>query len=332
VKAAAADSRLRPVGRHLLEGNRVVWGWPGTGFDVRFEGSSIVLDCSGSRAWVDLELDGAEPLVFDLEASGGTIALRDLATRIHDLRIRRRTEGMVGDLVLVDCETDGRFLSSQEAPVLRLEFYGDSITCGYGCLDPVVEHGFSPATESFGLSWAGRLASILGAEVHAQAISGIGVVRNWPGVVGTPLPSRWKRSHQDRETEWDLSSWSPHAVVVNLGTNDYGVLPFLPDREFVGAFRAWLEELRAFRAGVPVVVVDGPLLVDHHPAPGTRTLVRRLLDEVADATGALRFSLSSCDPVDGFAADFHPSVAQHERNAREIAPFLASLAGREPGA
>ena len=332
MKLAVADPLLRPVGRHLSEGGRLVWGWPGTGFDVRFEGSAVSCDCSGSVAWVDLVLDGEEAIVLDLRMNGGAIALRGIGPGIHDLRIRKRTEGMVGDLLLGGCETDGRFLSVEEAPDLRLEFYGDSITCGYGCLDPDPEHGFSAATESFGLSWAGRAASMLDAEVHAQAISGIGVARNWPGVVGTPLPSRWKRAHQDRDAQWDLASWIPHAVVLNLGTNDFGVLPFLSGSDFTFAFRNWIEALQAHRPGIPIVVVDGPLLVDHHPAPGTRTLVRRLLDEVVEGSGAKRFSLSPCDPVDGFAADFHPSVAQHERNAREFAPFLAALLGREIGA
>jgi len=327
VRIAPTDRFLRPVGRHVEEDGRLVFGWPGTGFDVRFEGDSIAIDLSGSVSWVDVSVDGAAPAAFDLDSNRRRVVLDGLAPGTHDMRLRKRTEAMVGDLVVSGLETDGRFLSAPAGGTPRLEFYGDSITCGYGCLDPVPEHGFSPATESFQLSWAGRTASVLGAEVHAQAISGIGVARNWPGVVGTPLPARWMLAHPDRDVRWDLSSWIPDAVVVNLGTNDYGVQPFLPENAFVEAFEAWLEEIRTIRRGIPLVLVDGPLLADDHPSPGTRTLVRGLLDRIAAGSGAVRFSLSPSDPLDGFAADFHPSVVQHERNAREFASFLAGLPG-----
>lgn len=332
MKICSSDPLLRSVGRHLEEDGRRVFGWPGTGLDVRFEGSSIALDLSGSAAWADVSVDGDAPRALDLESNLGQVLFEDLGSGVHELRLRKRTEGLVGDLVLSAVETDGHFQPAPAPPHLRLEFYGDSITCGYGCLDPAPEHGFSPATESFPLSWAGRTGAMLGADVHAQAISGIGVARNWPGVVGAALPARWDLAHPDRDSRWDLSSWIPHAVVVNLGTNDFGVLPFLPDSGFVQAYCSWLETLRAFRKEVPLVVVDGPLLSDDHPAPGTRASVRRLLDRIADLSGAIRFSLSPCDPVDGFAADFHPSVAQHERNAREFAPFLAELLARDPDA
>jgi hypothetical protein len=319
--------RIRPVGRHLRTDEGFRWGWPGTGFDVAYKGRRIELDLRATRSFLDLSFDGAEPEGFEPDPDGGTLALEAEESGHHVLRVRKRTEGSVGDLVLRGVSVDGAFAAPPDPSALRLEFYGDSITCGYGCLDPEPSAGFRPETESFGLSWAGRLESLLGAEVHAQAISGIGVVRNWPGVVGDPLPGRWKRAHQDHPDDWDLGSWVPRAVVVNLGTNDFGVVPFLPDDVYLEGLVAFLEDLRHLRPDALLVVVDGPLLTDHHPEPGTRTRVRRLMDQAASRTGAHRFSLTPCDPRDGFGADWHPSSGQHGRNAREFAAFLGPLLG-----
>lgn len=320
------DPRIRPVGRFVRDGQRLVLGWPGTGLDLRFRGRALEIDLAGSRAWIDASLDGGEPFPIALERGVSKAVIPAGGSGDHVVRIRKRTEAMVGDLVLRGIEVvEGDLLEPPDAPVGRLEFYGDSITCGYGCLDPVPEHGFAAGTESFPLSWAGRSAALLDAEVHAMAISGIGAVRNWPGVAGAPLSARWNLAHPSRSAVWDVSRWIPHAVVVNLGTNDFGVLPFPDLSEFVKTFGAWMGRLRAARPGVPVVVVDGPMLAPDHPAPGTRALVRELLDRIASGVGAIRFSLSPCDPSDGLAADFHPSVAQHARNAAEFAPFLREL-------
>jgi len=327
VRPDSIDSRVLPVGRFVPEGSRWVFGWPGTGFDLRFEGERLDVDFAGSRAWIEAAWDDGAPFALELQASPG-VGFAPPGPGPRTLRVRKRTEAMVGDLELAGVSAErGRLLPLPPVPTRRIEFYGDSITCGYGCLDPVPEHGFLAATESFPHSWAALTGSHLGAQVHAQAISGIGVHRNWPGVEGNPMPSRWTLAHPGRDAPWDLSAWIPHAVVVNLGTNDFGTLPFPDPTEFVQAFGDWLRAVRETRPGIPLVVVDGPLLAADHPAPGTRALVRSLLDDVAGKAGALRFSLSPCDPADGFAADFHPSAAQHRRNAEEFVPFLAGLLG-----
>ena len=325
MRITATDPFVRKVGRHLVQGESVRSGWPGTGLDVRFRGTRIEIDLEGTVAWLDLALDGSELAPFDHVDGPGRWALAELDDAEHVVHLRKRTEGMVGDLVVSSLRTDGQFLNPPKSPGLRLEFLGDSITCGYGCLDPLPEAGFLASTESFPLSWAGRTAALMGAEVHAQAISGIGMVRNWPGVVGEPLPERWKRAHQDHVGEWDLSRWVPHAVMVNLGSNDFGAVPFLADDDFVAGCVAFLRDIQSRRPKVPLVLVDGPLLVEGHPAPGTRTLVRSLLDRAASETGTLRFSLTPCDPIDGFGADWHPSVVQHERNAQQFADYLQGV-------
>ena len=325
MRFGGGDLPVRPVGRFLRGSDGFRWGWPGTGFDLAFRGRSAEFDLSGSRAWVDVSVDGRPPRAIDASATGGRLLLDGLPDGSHVLRLRKRTEALVGDLRLVAVELDGEAMEVPPPPAAKLEFYGDSITCGYGCLDPDPDAGFRPETESFPLSWAARTADILGAEVHAQAISGIGAVRNWPGVVGEPLPRRWRRAHPDHTAEWDLGSWVPAAVVVNLGTNDFGTAPFLPDESFLDGYAAFLEEIRRFRPGCPVISVDGPLLAPDHPLPGTRDHVRRLLDRAAERAGSLRFSLSPCDPLDGFGADHHPSAVQHGRNAREFAAFLEGV-------
>lgn len=321
-----------PVGRYLREGSAWVFGWPGAGLDMRFRGKGLCADFSGSNAWIDVTANGTTR-VLELGPTTNVVDLVPSDT-IQDwtVSIRKRTEGSVGELVIRDLDVvDGAWLDPipSMSDRLRMEFLGDSITCAYGCLEPDPTKGFDPSTEDFGKSWATVAASALEADLHAQAWSGIGVVRNWPGVEMPPLPMFWKRAVPMREAAWDLSSWMPDLVVANLCSNDYGVPPFLPDDVFVQGYAQWLRDVRVHRPNVPVVVVDGPLLKDDHPLPGTLTLVRKLLDQAVETMGGRsadfhRFSLSSVAKPEDLGADYHPSEAHQRRIGLELAAFLKS--------
>lgn len=319
-----------PVGRHLQDGNAWVFGWPGTGLDLRFRGKGLCGDLSGSNAWIDVTANGATRAI-ELGKDTGRVDLVESDT-LQDwtISIRKRTEGSVGELVVGKLDVvDGAWLDPipSKTDRLRIEFLGDSITCAYGCLEPDPARGFHPSTEDFGKSWATVAASALDAELHAQAWSGIGVVRNWPGVDMPPLPSFWTRAVPTREALWDLDRWMPDLVVVNLCSNDFGVPPFLADEVFVDGYVRWMRDLRGRRPKVPVVVVDGPLLKDDHPLPGTLTLVRSLLDQVVETVGGAqanfhRLSLTTVAHPEDLGADYHPSEAHQRRNGLELVAFL----------
>ncbi|HNY32498.1 MAG TPA: GDSL-type esterase/lipase family protein [Fibrobacteria bacterium] len=320
----------RPVGRHLRQGNGWIFGWPGTGLDLRFRGRGLKARVAGSIAWVEVVANGTSR-ALEIGANGDTVDLvESQPLQEWTVRIRKRTEGSVGELHLRDLQVmEGTWMEPPPAPARRIEFLGDSITCAYGCLEPDPLKGFDPATEDFGRSWAKVAGDLLDGEVHAQAWSGIGVVRNWPGVDRPPLPRFWKRAVPTRPGDWDLSSWMPHLVVVNLCSNDYGVLPFLADREFVEGAVAWLRDVRAHRPHAPVVVVDGPLLKNDHPRSGTLDLVRSLLDQATEAMGGIpagfhRLSLATVSGPETLGADFHPSAVHQRANGQELASFVRS--------
>lgn len=123
-----------------------------------------------------------------------------------------------------------------EAPPLRrrrLEFLGDSITIGFGVLcHKLGISGCILQAESFADSWAHLVCEALEAECMVGAWSGWGLVMNGYGgeII---LPDIWARTLATvpaenpldihgtaRDNRWDLMSWRPDAVVINIGTND----------------------------------------------------------------------------------------------------------------
>ena len=136
----------------------------------------------------------------------------------------------------------------QPAPSRRLEFIGDSITCGYCNLCSKEQQEAAPPEdglewlrhlrrgsprgsslqlgdngaelESHWDSWAPRLARSLDAEFHTAAWSGYGLVHNCCGG-NTTMPMIYRRTLATvPESHWNMSQWVPDGVVINLGTND----------------------------------------------------------------------------------------------------------------
>ena len=98
-----------------------------------------------------------------------------------------------------------------------LEFVGDSDTAGW-CADGNRTTGDDAnAFEDAAVTWAAQLARAVGAELTAQAISGIGVV-DWP--IGPHLARALPFAPR---APWDYASSAPRApdaVVLLVGPND----------------------------------------------------------------------------------------------------------------
>eukprot|EP00946_MAST-07B_sp_MAST-7B-sp1_P002591 g2591.t1 len=128
-------------------------------------------------------------------------------------------------------------LTGPPLPTRKLEFVGDSITCGYCNLCHETNQTYGVNLESGFLAWPAKICRSLGAQCHKSAWSGFGVVRNCCGG-DTFMPEIYKRTLATVEnSRWNFSSWIPDAVIINLGTNDH--LPAEPapvDESFVAAY------------------------------------------------------------------------------------------------
>ena len=162
----------------------------------------------------------------------------------HDVIIfKRQDEGnarfdMHG--VLIDDEATIA-APAEPMPDRRIEFYGDSVTCGERCeaicytgqADPDVDlSGYSNAWHSY----AAVTARNLNAQAHlvsqggASLIDGIGWFHA-PDYLG--LESIWDRAAYNPELgatpQWDFSRYTPHVVVVAIGQNDAHPYDFMAE-------------------------------------------------------------------------------------------------------
>jgi lysophospholipase L1-like esterase len=140
-----------------------------------------------------------------------------------------------------------------EDKYLKIEFIGDSITCGYGVDEENIGGYFSTSTENFTETYAYLTAEKLNADYSAVCFSGYGVysgytsngVRNAQDV----LPNHYDKScflYGGNETTWDFNEFQSDIIVINLGTNDasYCSRSLSGRQEFTRRYAEFLKQIR----------------------------------------------------------------------------------------
>jgi lysophospholipase L1-like esterase len=311
--------------------------WAGTGFALRFSGTSSQVHLEG-RGMLEILLDGLPVALLGPDMP--TAPFRVLAAEVrgeHLLEIRKRTEPVAGTVSFRGIDLDGTALEPMSERVPSLLFLGDSLTCGYGVLAPDGTDGFEAETEDIFRSYAGVAARELGASFQACAWSGKGMVENFDRTTSETIPALWRRSDPSDPSSVLETPPPPDLVLVNLGTND--VFHRDPDWDvFLERALALAKDLRNAFPGVAILWLDGPALTDEalRDAQGRArpllTRIRSALDAIAERTTSegpsLRFSLPSCESTEPHGADRHPGLERHRLAGMELAAFVRREATR----
>lgn len=339
------DPRIVYTGRiSFTHPDRPAWNYPGVQIMAAFEGTSLRMIAKPRSGYFMAQIDQAEP--FKVAFRGERDSVVTLATALPDgrhlVRLMYVIEGYeffpeFWGFVL----DEGRQLI--EPPLLpsrKIEFIGNSITCGYGNEGLKKEEGFDYATENHYYSYASITARNLQAQHWVVARSGIGAYRNYDGPkTGNPesnMPVQyeytgyaWKPELRKEATflqeKWDFSRYQPDVVCINLGTNDLST-PNYDLSLLKQGYKKLLKMVRQHNPKAKIVFLTGSMLYNRE-----LQLAKQLLDEVtAEAQKAgdkevYRFDMT---PIDGnafYGNDWHPNVYQDEKMAGELTPYLRKL-------
>ena len=219
---------------------------------------------------------------------------------------------------------------------LRIEFIGDSITCGYGVEGKSAEEPFTTQTENALKAYAYRTAENLGADCNLTSFSGFGIVSGWTND-GNLNPIQLVPEHYKRfafswntkifeDREWDFSSYRPNLIVINLGTNDDSYTQDKEERqaEYADEYVKFLKTVRKENSGAHIILSMGIML------GGNRLFswIEKAADRYTKETGDSNLSLLHFVPQtesEGFGSDFHPSEATQIRCANVLTDFIKSL-------
>ena len=331
------SSAIRYVGRFdRTNTDRAAFSYPGSSVAVNVEAKSlaVALEETGPAGYANyygVYVDGALTQVLQTSGAKRNYTVADgLAAGSHEIELRKRTEGFDGYSIFYGftAPEGGSFGPAPKHLTRRIEFIGDSITCGYGVghvSDPP-KQTFSLENENFHVSFAAVASEALQAESIAIAWSGHGMYRGYDGNLTGQLPELHQRVIGSRpEPRWDFANWTPDAVVINLGTNDYAI-GGLDDAAFFGAYNAFIDRLREHYPRARIVCCMGPMFTAQWPvengAARLRTGLAALVEE-RHHKGDSAISFLEFDPqTPPLAEAGHPSPATHKAMAAKLVARL----------
>ena len=324
--------------------DRPAWNFPGIQIIAAFEGTSLRMIAKPKSGYFMAQIDQAEP--FKVAFRGERDSVVTLATALTDgrhlVRLMYVIEGYEFYPEFWGFVLDkGRQLV--DAPVLpsrKIEFIGNSITCGYGNEGLKKEEHFDYTTENHYYSYASITARNLEAQHWVVARSGIGAYRNYDGPkTGNPesnMPVQyeytgyaWKPELRQQPTflreKWDFSRYQPDVVCINLGTNDLST-PNYDLSLLKQSYEKLLKQVRQHNPKAKIVLLTGSMLYNQE-----LQIAKQLLDELAAKCHqagdkeVYRFDMA---PINGnafYGNDWHPNVYQDEKMANELTPYLRKL-------
>ncbi len=221
---------------------------------------------------------------------------------------------------------------------LKIEFIGDSITCGYGVDDEDRNHHFSTATEDATKAYAYKTAQLLGADYSLVSYSGHGIVSGYTTkgkkVTAQQVPNMYEqfaRSYASyngfcvSSVDWDFSKFTPDVVVINLGTNDASYTGKDEEliREYIDAYKKFLATVRKDNPNAYIICALG--LMGQDLSDAIDTVVSEYTEESGDTkVSAFRLTVQDGNK-NGYAADWHPTAASHDIAAQEMAAEIRRI-------
>ncbi len=287
-------------------------------------------------------IDGEMTLRFELkEPEKEYVLFSSDEERTVDFQLIKMSEAAFGKVGIKEFITDSDI---PPAPVpkssRRIEFIGDSITCGYGIEGVVNIDQFNTRQENPYKAFASQTARRFGAEYHLVSWSGIGIYSSWvEDTVEEPndgwlspmiylctdagLSNDLGRKPFD---EWDFSQFVPHVIVINLGTNDQSFTKGIPEREqiFGDKYYDYLKLIREKNPESEIICSYGAM---NDPLCETvrKTAEKFSADNNDSRIHYLRYTTHT--DADGMGADFHPSQNTHDRMTDELTAKIKEVTG-----
>lgn len=293
----------------------------------RFNGTSCILEINDEviygmvHNYLEIQLDNQPAFRLQLKEKMNKIDLGAYLTRggAHTVLICKNTEAENGYLEMlgVQCE---KLLPPPALPVRKMEFIGDSITCGFGADESLMKCSDKNAQwydqHSAYLAYGPTTARSLNAQYHLSSVSGIGLVHSCCDKKMVMPQVYDKVSMAKNEIPWDFSRYQPDVVTVCLGQND-GIQD---STLFCTAYVNFALRLRGYYPKARLIFLSSPMADKTLKAALMKYITAvqaELLKRGERNTGAYFFTKRS---VSGCSS--HPSQAEQKEIAAELTAYL----------
>ena len=320
----ADDKNIRYVGRFDFTDPKKPKAWvPGAYVQARFRGTSCAVLVNdevrygSTHNYIEIAIDDRPPV--RVQTTGKTNVLQaaeGLTPGAHTITVCKDTESEMGYLEFVGFRCQS--LLPLPEPKRKMEFIGDSITCGASSDLSIVPCGKGKWYDQHNayLSYGPTTARALHAQWHLTSVSGIGLMHSCCDMKVTMPDVFGSLDLHTKTLPWDFKLYSPDVVTICLGQNDGEQDPIT----FRDNYIKFIGQVRAAYPKAQIVCLTSPM-GDARLTAYLKDNLTKIVDQM-HAGGdrnvqAFFFSRSYNSGCGG-----HPDLAQHQQIAAELTAYL----------
>jgi len=239
VTIKANNPHIRYEGRIAMTDSTAELSWPATSLKINFMGTSISAMLADERSDnnYNVIIDNKVVSVFHpLQIKKEYVLANNLPVGKHTLELFKRTESNMGKTWFYRFQLNkgSKVLAPPPVHKRKIEFFGNSISCGYADEDSTgKDRGTSPFENAY-LSYTALTARHFNADFHNTSKSGIGITVSWFPLT---MPEMYDRlDATDPNSKWDFSKYTPDLVVINLFQNDSWIVNLPNNEQFKAKF------------------------------------------------------------------------------------------------
>jgi lysophospholipase L1-like esterase len=327
---------VRYLGRINPATKELTWSATGVSFTFTGTSASIGLEAVTGSNSAELVVDGKSTYISSVQGTSVSTPT-NLTYGNHTVEFRKSSEALFGSIFLGNITTDGTFGPDIPTFDRKIEVIGDSITSAYG-IGAALPCTNTAALEIISQSYSVLTANALKADYSIISWSGIGIIRNYAsGQTDTSpiMPERYtKYGANDASNSYTFpAADAPDAVVINLGTNDFGhnnVRPRLTGAEYTAAIVKFVQYVKASYKNDPTFfLLTSPMLNDGYPAGEMVKTTQRngLADAVKMLNGTKAYVVDWPDQGADLGCDYHPTPNTNQIGAGVLEEKMREVLG-----
>ncbi|MCQ2584930.1 MAG: GDSL-type esterase/lipase family protein [Treponema sp.] len=350
----ATKENVKFLGRTYYDGD-ILWNcFSATGVAFETDSSKVEITLAGdnkangqpvegntSVCRVAVFVDGERTHNILMQNREEKITVFEKISGSHEIKIIKLSESThsVFGIKTISVD-DGKTISPVNENKLKIEFVGDSITCGYGVDDEKRNHHFSTQTEDATKTYAYKTASNLNADYSMVSCSGWGIISGYSGdglikdkqimkmaydKTGFTYTGFGKKSYMGQRLPWDFSTWQPDIVVINLGTNDASYTKGDPAKckVYEDGYIEFLKIIREKNPEAQIVCTLGLMGANLYPN------IQKAVNTYSAETGDSKVTSVKLPQTPTYAADWHPTEKGHKKGANVLTNALQKFINKE---
>lgn len=350
MRVLGTNENIKASGRIYTEGDMVYLNYSCTSLEFDYIGqkASVRLWTDGSKGediykarmavFVNGEEMPSQRFMLEEEEKDYILYESEKTEKVH-IKLMKLSEAAFGKVGIKAFEIEGELLPLAMKPKEhKIEFIGDSITCGYGIEGVWNKDSFKTQQEDPWKAYAAKTARYFDAEFHLISWSGIGVISSWTGEAAPndtwlmpmiyPYTDRGLENtlgHENYE-KWDFKKFVPDCIVINLGTNDYSYTKDVEERihTFGEKYYEFLKVIRYNNPQAMIICTLGVMGQELFPEIN-KQVARFSLEQRDSRIIAMPFEVQ--EEKDGIGADWHPSEKSHNKMVATLTETMSSVMG-----